>query len=477
MEGAVIVNDQPSLGFMIFLEMAQNYEKLMNKTHCGADAVSWLKTAVDPFHDYDVAISGIPDNDSQPSVVQVIPYTTTISAPPNLGVDETWSVQFVTLPVANQVFGGSFFVVDESGVGPATDSTRRNYDGSQFYEVGTVTVIRHGDSDVGQRAQAWPASTTTVEEDAFGDSSRVSSGIAMDIGGDQGVKKLIAGGFEVHNDTAALYKQGSVTVFQSSQFDAPEGLHTYATATAEVTYRTGARSFRQPPVNRLEAAGYPTSRTWEAADGCYVPIRLGDSTHYQGAQGVQYHHARFNQTKGYNTGFSSTFSGPAAAFAKDYAGKFRHCDIETTGAYFSGLSPQTVLTLTVKFVVEVAPTTANNELIFMMSPTPEYCPKAIEMYHATMRSLPPGVPVGYNAKGDWYRMATKVLNSVAPAIMPMIAAASPTAATIAGAALSANNAIAKATEQKRNKDKKTAPQQSPKATSRPNRAQVARLVR
>lgn len=457
--------------------MAPNYEKLMHKTHCGPEAVAWLKTALDPFHDYDVSIAGIPDNDSQPSVVQVIPITTTLTAPPNLSVGETWSAQIVTLPLTNTVMGGSFFAIDEGA--PTGQGARRSQDGSQFYNLGTVTVVRHGDNVSGQHNQAWSHSLSEAEENTFGDPARVSDAFSIDTGGTKGIKKLIAGGFEVHNDTAALYKQGSVTAFSASQFVAPLSVGFVANGTAAALDTTASRSFRQPPANRQEAASHPSSRTWEAAEGCYVPIRLGDTTHYQGAQSAVYHHARHNQLFDSNCGFQQNMESFGVPYTGSFVGRFRHADIEMTGAYFSGLSQETVLTLTIKFVVEIAPSASDAQLMYMMSPTPEYCPKAIEMYHAAVRSLPPGVPVNMNNKGDWYRMVTKALDAAAPVILPLVAAASPSAAAIASAALSANSAVAQATKPKQKKAQKPAAKTKTaqsKATSKPNRGNPARMA-
>lgn len=432
----------------------------MAKEGCGADSVAWLKTALDPFHDFDTTISGIPDVDTEYSVVEVIPSVTSITAPPDLQSGETWSCQVVFLPTMGSSSGASWFAEDDQG-----GHKRRSYDGGQNTNVGTVTVVSHGDTSA---PGAWSESSTYLQEEAFGKTSRTYTAISAATGG-TGLKKLVAGGFEVHNDTAALYKQGSVTVFETPQANPPKAVIPIAVGSLSVFNEVEEyTTYRLPPANRTEAAAHPASRTWEAAHGVYVPMRLGPETQYQSP-------ARGNFALGRRADLDSDLPIPNSGYqqlrvpggefyTESWQGRFQAAGISTTGAYFSGLSPETVLTLTVKFIVETAPTPANPQFLHLATPTPLYCPKALEMYRLALRHLPPGVKVGMNEKGDWYRMVSSVLNSVAPIVMPFMPA--PVAAAT-GTALAVNNAIGKGiAEHKKNSVKVTT---VAKNVSKPNR--------
>jgi len=452
-----------------------NFEQLTRACGCDRDAQNWLKVAVDPFHDYNVQLAGIPDNDSQSSAIQMVPKVYQITAPAGLDAGETWSAHIATLPLASTHLANSYWRQD---VTDATGDASLNV-GDNTWEgpVGTITVITHGDNpgtygtgnmsypvtkhqglDFGLDANATPAKRTSV---AF----------SLDDDNKATMKKLIAGGFEVHNDTAALYKQGSVTVYSSGQGIQRDCSRVrYGSASVDYNDQNIRRS-RQPPESKAAAGSMPDARTFEAAEGCYVPIRLGDDTHYSISTRSNF------ATESYDTTDSSVETAgfitrplDTAFVYKKFTGMHRPLDIETTGAYFSGLSPETTLTLTVKFVIELCPTTANPSMLYMASPTALYCPRAIELYHQLIRAMPPGVPVNFNAKGDWFRMATKVIGDIAPQVAPMIGLASPQlalAATAAGAAARVANKATKV-NQKQPPSQRSTKTSMAKALNKPN---------
>ena len=442
--------------------MAQRQEKidkLLQRGKTAPDAVAWFKTACDPFHDYDVGINGIPDVDGQPSVVQIVPKVVSITAPPNLSANETWSVHIATLPLGQTVSVKSY--VSATSYGKFAEGN----DEGQTGVLGTYSIISHGDN-VGT---SYPNSSTP----AFYNDTRQFQAVSIDDVGDSSLKKLIAGGFEVHNDTAALYKQGSVTVYQSSQHEYRMGMGTWRYLSADATRASTVVACRQPPRTRTEAASLPTSRTWEAAKGCYVPSRLGTATEYKPGTFDQFRTRYFDvvddDTNGGYMQVASTGGEDPALI--DYQLAHRSSSIETTGAYFSGLSPETVLTLTIKMVIESAPTPANPALLYSASPTPDYDPRIIALYHQTIRHLPPGVEVSFNAKGDWFRMVMKAANAAAPVALPALGILGPEATLAAEGALIAGNTAVKIMDSVKQKKKTKNGTRPPvaKATSRPNR--------
>lgn len=424
------------------LRIMADFEKLTTATGCDDNAKAWLKTALDPFHDYDTLISGIPDNDSQNSVVQILNRIVTIAAPAGLDPGQTWSAHISVLPLASEVPCNAYL---QDVVGAADSSTIRAQEGSGGvgWTMGTVTVVSQGTGKP-RRAydESWPDFTNGSDANNWSDATvgnetRQFRGVGYESDNTQSMKKLIAGGFEIHNDTAALYKQGSCTVYSSPMGSVPEPGAFADNSVTSTDHLMNFRKSRQPPISMEQAAQLPNSRTWEAAEGCYVPIRLGDHTDYEIARRSTFRTAQTDDSE------SLSFESGMVQFSpilthEPYRYKHRAAELECTGAYFSGLSPETVLTLKTKFIVETAPSTANMSMLSMATPTPAYCPRALELYHQVIRKLPPGVMVKYNDKGDWFRSITAVIRDVAPMVAPFlafrpgIAAALATAGSVAG---------------------------------------------
>lgn len=407
------------------------FDEMAARSGCTEPARAWMKAALDPFHDFDIAVTGIPDNDSQHSVVQVVPHVLTLRAPDNLEVGETWSAHICSLPIGNTVPVNSWNQLN------AVDTIKRTGETeSQAGVLGTVTVISHGDNPgVDAPNSSFPAHSEFPGGNPadYGNVKRTFQAVSPDDDNTTSMKKVIAGGFEVHNDTPELYKGGSVTVYQTPQSstngweEIDDAFLTSSRATSQIC--------RQPPANRDRAVATPSSRTWEAKDGCYVPLRLGDDTHYGTAAPRRFQTSDLDNSlqipgQPINMGYVQTPSTETGFLSGTLA--IRPLDIETTGAYFSGLSQETVLTLTVKFLMEVAPTTANKQLLYSASPTPLYCPRALETYHQIVRDLPPGVKVDYNDKGDWFRMVTKAMADTAMALAPAVAGINPGAGAVVG---------------------------------------------
>jgi hypothetical protein len=91
----------------------------------------------------------------------------------------------------------------------------------------------------------------------------------------------------------------------------------------------------------------------------------------------------------------------------------------TVGAYFTGLGPETVLTLDIRFIVEIAPTPNNQTLISLASPSAAFDPIALEMYTKAVAELPPGVMVKFNGSGKWWEIVKNVLSKASPLVANM----------------------------------------------------------
>ena len=400
------------------------------------DGKNWLTMALDPFHDTNVPVTGYPDQLSTATAVQYVKKNVTIVKPTNLAPGLKWDCHIATLPIADTVFGFANSQPNERGHyektgGAATPVT-----------MGTVTVVKgisgYGSfpNDVG--GFAYQATRQTYGYSGTDDNRKSPS-------------RLIGGGFEVHNDTAELEKQGSVTVYSmtnavnGSAFCGIFDMIPVANHIAVATVRTA----RMPPATRTAAASLNDARTWQAAEGCYVPFRLNTEsdglrmsprengafafTSNDSGDGDAVSNFMITNTneEGFNDnvpnvnflrvvhGASTNVNGSELALdTLPGCSGYRVAPIHTSGAYFSGLSEATVLTLSLRFVLEVAPTTANPALLYMTSPSPLYDAKALTCYANCVNRLPPGVPVDQNAKGDFWRLVKTVGKNVAKTMLP-----------------------------------------------------------
>jgi hypothetical protein len=210
------------------------------------------------------------------------------------------------------------------------------------------------------------------------------------------------------------------------------------------------------PGKGSEAAVNPVAKTWEAADGCYVPFRIetGDN-HYQVQTAKQLVLTGVNNPECLATAFIISASNGAVPL-----GPIRKANIEPSCAYFTGLHPDSVLSVSSIIVVESAPVTDSSELSLVSMAAP-YDPEVLAIYRNAICRLPPGVPVSMNPEGEFWKMVLKVIVEVAPVVAPLLSLAPVVGPGLSLAASAggawANSRIKQFEEKKANEDKKSAP--------------------
>jgi len=412
---------------------------------------AWVLRALDPFHDTNVGLAGIPDHDTEPTAIQYLRKKVSIQKPAS-AVTGTWQCHITTIPTMTTDFAlslqpsstyGSYYCGTESSA-----------------EYGTVTVVTAPDgvstfpsiakTDLFDGGQVFTAHS--IEEGSMANSNASS------------MKKIIGGGFEVHNDTAELTRQGNVGVYNS-----PQSLQKVlapirsATIGEPANYHPGGViRGRAPPSTISEMSLYPSCRNWAASEGCYVPFRLNlaDGTEFKPVTTDILCMPKFDESgangDSYEVGFMQHNIGVHVGDPLDEnfltrATGWRTAALQTTGAYFSGLSQETTLTLDILFIVEIAPTAANPSMLSMVSKTAPYDPIAMRMYCNMLQSLPPGVPVHENAKGDWWRTVLKTATKVSKIAAPVVALSGHPVA--AGAITAAGELLASVPDAKKKKKK------------------------
>jgi hypothetical protein len=414
--------------------MNEMNEKLTQKRlKLTPESQAWLTMALDPFHDYEIPIAGMPDSDTEKTVVQYIKRTTSITAPSGISSTEKWNCQIATLPTMCTSSINEAVNQRPNDPVPNFDST---FVGNTF---GTITVTAAVEQDPSE--DLWPG-VSSAKVANHNSTDFIKFGISpTDNGNANSMMKIIGGGFEVTDVSNYTVKQGSVSVGSI-----PQGYSQYVPCelltddTSTVHCLGNIRLARAPPKNTADAGLVPNARTWEAQDGVYVPLRLDtsswsgftpqssgcfavsdnddmllttpDNVHIHSPCGITYT-VPYSQTRQVSIGGTPT----NIVFASNTD---RDAHIETSYAHFSGLAHDAVLQLVSIFIVEIAPTPANVTLLSMASSSALYEPKALELYSRMLTQLPPGTKVGNNASGDWFRTVLRTAGQVASAIAPII---------------------------------------------------------
>jgi hypothetical protein len=351
--------------------------------------------ALDPFHDYDYAVAGLPDELCEPSVVRVVKKQSVISKPAAFPAGN-WDVYFVVLPFLTQVS-----MTNASGFNllSSTDpASVYGSDGSYSGNFGTVTAICvpsgtpwYGDQINSLTYNCW---AYNVFHSFHPSDSSIPS-------------RLIGGGFEVHNTTAEMYKQGTVTVadFATSKTST---LIKYRQLTASKVGVGVPDIYRAPPAYLSGLYSAQNARSWDAADGLYSRIPVSVENPYRTAlsgPGVLFDAQ--GAANGSTTAPALNMSCSADGDPLIIPAYMSACCGMTLAA-FTGLSDVTTLSLSSVMFVESCPTLDSSELA-LATPSAGFDPMALELYKNAACSLPPGVPVGLNPKGEWWAMAVKTL--------------------------------------------------------------------
>lgn len=418
------------------MERRDALDKMIANRTLSVSGANWIRKALDPYHDFEVRIDGLPDEDTSRVVIQEVPLTQTFAVPS--GVAGNWDMHVFTLPEMANIWANPPKAVVVGGNGVYYTNVTQPQPASGNYQFGLVNVFSTG-----------AGGATTPNGTAFGPGS---VNAVFDFSAYMsGQKRLIALAFEVHDTTAELYKQGSVVCYRMPQVEQVIGACPSANGGTIFGNSLGVVS-RCPPATQAEAFLMPGSRQWEAREGAYcvavMDAKANDLTGtVTGCRIFTRGDLGINGTGGSQFGFATipTTSG-AASPAFIQGDGFKPTPFHTAGAYFAGLSVNATLTVTCKAIFETCPTPENAQLVVLSKPSPDYDPASLEIYKGAASGLPVGVPVGMNASGDFWDSVLDIIGEVAPTIGSMI--------PLPGAGLLGNMAGkgAKIAQQARNKN-------------------------
>jgi len=377
-------------------------DKLSSMTGMTEAGKNWVTACVDPFHDTPINCTGFPDTANQSSVVQCVKLSSSISMPSAI-TTATWDCVFNLDPCPQQ-----YTLV------PTRPSSTTLTPGGVDIIAGSGTIVSGGID-----TNAYSAGTAYDLISSSGLSPLTLPGTYV-----SGPYRLIAVGFEVINTTSELYRQGTCTVYRQNS---PQ---VTAAATAPICVRANTTNavtglgyvpllaYQAPPQNIADAVVLAGSLQWEASKGCYVQGTLNSTIcdinsnftaspyfyNRSGTNGLVAVPVLIPQGTGGTIGNINYFPNPVDLT------NFNPC-----GAIFSGLSPQTTLTLNVHFFVERFPDVSQPDLVVLATPSPAYDPIALEFYSHIVRKMPVACKQGENSLGSWFKGAVQTARDwVAP---------------------------------------------------------------
>lgn len=413
--------------------------------------MSSLKNCLDPFHDTDVAISQFPDGNTRPSIVQEVRSSVSFSVPS--GSDLICNLMpFMIGPNAlsapmTGTRAGLQYSEAVSGGGQVSCS-------AEGVVAGLFTTPTPGFLDLFTVASGnlyYPNGVNAWTSDAAAARTRIAVPNMASVS--SGSRRLLSVGLELHNTTADLYKQGTITCYRKQQsYSQARYLagtpNAISTAPGAVKFGTsfGAgssvtplgfpptmHSAYLPPASVGAAMALPGSRQWEAKEGAYLVGTLADPMN----QAMRPNEQGFPMLIAYDVDvaeplgavtapndciiypnlFPSTYSAvvaPAYLTGKQAAVDFIQTGFNNTGFIATGLGANSTFTLTIKAIWEFAPSVVENvgqSLVWLAKAPPRYDPAFLELYQDAARSLPVAVMVKENPAGEWYNTVTGLLKS------------------------------------------------------------------
>lgn len=387
--------------------------RLPSQLYSTDDGHNWLLGVLDPYHDNNYRVAGVPTADASLSYVQQYKFRRTITRDSTIEPGAFDVHVFFTDVVSEQDQRQTFRFpkgAGSAGVSPAAAQyVGHNLLGSRSFV--TIVVV-----DAGQPIDHVSADWSCLPFDLDATTPY----------------RITSAGFEVHNVTSALKASGACTVWRANPTRATE-FPTQATPAGALNQRLHIVTNGVP--NSVEVANMlPTSRSWKAVEGCLVvaqpdfedlryrlPIMATPDLVVKSQNGVS----------------QIVLSGIGEIHDSVEVPYTTPSGFTPGGAIFTGLEADSVLTLDCRVFIEFAPS-LDAQLLPRCTPAAQYDPVALRAAAQLFHLMPPGTEVKNNDLGRWFRN----ILSLASKALPLVAAVVPhpvakMALTSAGAAAGA----------------------------------------
>lgn len=473
-----------------------------------------MTAALDPFHDGRLDPRGVPDHRTTPSICQEIRHSFDLSPPP--GAVDGWCAVLFSTPLDNTASCkaatnayGSVQVKTRSGAGFGASSCQ-GYNVSSAaasLNVGAYnawlwpnnTPTASGNCFFPEQGKTWTPPTVVKTDVPLADApGSYASGPVPDY---PTRYRVFSSGIEVINTSSALNKQGALAVVRtSSSRDMEYNLVAIATPGGNVMTASGSPSVgfvsvpttnfcrcRMPPATISEADTSGAVR-WDASEGVYcvntydlsdLDFSIPSSIGYSSASGERVpglpgavsnatSNALISHVYGSILDDNSTTPNVYLPLGDSVAGSLQDHHFsprDNICIYLTGLNALSTFTVTMKYFVEMAPTTANptaSALVPLLRPSPPMDQAALIAYQMSASRLLPGVPAHMNSFGTFF--SNLFSNVIKPAVSTILPVAGPLLLKGAGALIGSLSHSEKASPPQ--KKKKQKPRPSSAATSR-----------
>lgn len=385
-------------------------EKVSNKL--SLETNNTLALVTDPYHDYNLKAVGYPDGTSTISAIKHYTTRGTIRCPFMLEPGDSWFFHAFTTPL-HSVISPTYASLDGIKIRFSAAADARN--------MGPLNVwyflVRDGSiARTVRTAYGNPVSTTDVRTTQ---------------------KRTVSLGFEIHNITASLYKQGSLTTYRVPSNQCPADLFNVGLNETSPEIGWYHTNLLASLPKDIEAANLlPNSRTWEASAGVYSVSLPHPNNSYSSVLGQNF----LIKVDGYY-GLQPT---PEISGSEEY--RVTWSPLATTGTFSSMFTDDNqTFSIDMRQVLELAPAPDDSNTLQFATTAPDYDKVFLKMYKAMYNEIPPGVPVNMNASGDWFRRIVAIAKDYVPLVLsavghPAAKASAPAAAAILNAIDSKLNA-------------------------------------
>lgn len=354
------------------------FNKVAKLQKLTSDGENWLKTALDPFPDETRVVPGFPDMISSKSIRYPVKIETIIS---DGGLGAAWDVM-----IASQGFYARTELRTTTQAGNTYQSTGQ---GATVFDIGGFQIRRALAGTQLDMSKNIPGLLPPIPANPF---------------------RVVSYGMEVENVTEPLYRAGSCVSFRMPSVPMESNTSNVSTLTTTAGTAVSSLQVRELPVTAAEALNLPDSVSDTAEAGTYMVAVMDGPTN------------SVNQiVSSLSNGYAPSLSSAGVTYFPQITGAalpFGTANLSNTkipynafGAYFTGLSSQTKLKVTMHAFIEEFPPPSSTLLASLATPSATYDPQALVLYSRAVRHLPVAVPVKDNFIGSFFLEAAKSIAS------------------------------------------------------------------
>lgn len=378
----------------------------------------YVKERFDPYHDLPMKPVGYPDSYNGSTVTRCIKKSVTISATSGGGdaPSTTWSCHIFDTPLEKPVTLKQNYT--SGGAGSQGNNNVFADDGnvSAFTQYGGIMAVRSDN-------QQWTYPSVTAD---------VVGRLNLSDNDLKNVMRVVSSGWEVIDETAELYKQGTLTAYRQNQQQNTPQVYTkvlfgLATGGGQNSVAiTSGQLLKFPPANVAAAMLSPNTKQWLVKEGAYVvtdynsdeipmteptyiePVMMDDNVEVlygSGASKVNtnFWMPQFDQNQLVNQNWTNATT-PATSFFEKWGSTKpnKFTPKNQSGVFLTGMNAQASITLNKIWYVECAPTGEDEELLSLCSQSPEYDPIAMKIVASLRRDSPIAVKLRENYLGKWF---------------------------------------------------------------------------